>query len=68
MYLPCRRRICYTRKLIAVPLSTPTLKLAILVLLDGDLSHGPGTVAKGHIRVVIPYVRYVRDKTASFCD
>ena len=65
--LPCLH-VCYNRKLLPIPRSTPTLKLAIILLLAGDVSLNPGPSVRRNIRVATTNIRSVRDKTASLCD
>ena len=64
--LPCLN-VCFNRKLLPIPRCTPTLKLAILLLLAGDVSLNPGPI-KRNIRLATTNVRSVRDKSAPLCD
>ena len=58
----------FNRKLLPIPRSTPTFKLAIVLLLAGDVSLNPGPAVKGDIRLATTNCRSIRDKTASLSD
>ena len=63
--LPCLN-LCFNRKLLPIPRSTP--KLAIILLLSGDVSLNPGPAVRRNIRLATTNVRSIRDKTASLSD
>ncbi len=65
--LPCLN-LCFNRKLLPIPRSKPTFKLAIILLLAGDVSLNPGPAIRRNIRVATTNVRSIRDKTASLTD
>ena len=62
--------ICYNRKLLPIPKSQPSLKLAILLLLAGDVSLnlGPSTCSTGMVRLASLNVRPMKNKAASLAD
>ena len=62
--LPCLN-LCFNRKLLPIPRSTPTFKLALILLLAGDVSLNPGPVARHNIRLATTSIRSIREKTAS---
>ena len=50
--LPCLN-ICFNRKLLPILRSTPTFKLAIILLLAGDVSLNPGPAVKRNVRLIL---------------
>ena len=62
--------ICYNRKSLPIPKSKPSLKLAILLLLAGDVSlnPGPSTCSTGRVRLVTLNARSMKNKAASLAD
>ena len=60
--------LCFSRKLLPILRSTPTFKLAIILLLAGDVSLNPGPAVRRNIRLATTNVRSIRDKTVSRCD
>ena len=65
--LPCLN-ICFNRKLLPIHRSTPTFKLALIILQAGDVSLNPGPDIRRNIRLATTNVRPIQDKTASFSD
>jgi len=65
--LPCLN-LCFNRKVLPIPRSEPTFKLAIILLLAGDVSLNPGPDVRRNIRVATTNVRSIRDKIASLTD
>ena len=65
--LPCLN-LCFNRKLLPVPRSMPTFKLAIIILLAGDVSLNPGPAVRRNIRLATTNVQSIRGKTASLND
>ena len=65
--LPCLN-LCFNHKLLPIPCSTPTFKLAIILLLAGDVSLNPGPAVRRNIRLATTNVRSIRDKTVSLSD
>ena len=64
--LPCFN-LCFNRKLLPIPRSTLTFKLAIILLLAGDVSLNPGPAVRSNI-LATTNVQSIRDKTASLSD
>ena len=62
--LPCLN-LCFNRKLLPIPRSRPTFKLALILLLAGDVSLNPGPVVRHNIRLATTNIRSIREKTAS---
>ena len=62
--LPCLN-LCFNRKLLPIPRSTPTFKLALILLLAGDVSLNPGPVVRHNIRLATTNICSIREKTAS---
>ena len=60
--------LCFNRKLLSIPRSTPTFKLALILLLSGDLSLNPGPVVRHNVRLATTNIRSIREKTASLTD
>ena len=62
--------ICYNRKLLPIPKSQPSLKLAILLLLAGDVSPtpGPSTCSTDRVRLATINARSMKNKAASLAD
>ena len=65
--LPCLN-LCFDRNLLPIPRSRPTFKLALIILLAGDVSLNPGPVVTHNIRLATTNVRSIREKTASLTD
>ena len=65
--LPCLN-LCFNRKLLPIPRSTPTFKLSLILLLAGDVNLNPGPVVRHNIRLATTNIRSIRDKTASLTD
>ena len=65
--LPCLN-LCFNRKLLPIPCSRPTFKLALILLLAGDVSLNPGPVVRHNIRLATTNIRSIREKTASITD
>ena len=65
--LPCLN-LCVYRKLLPIPCSTPTFKLALILLLAGNVSLNPATVVMHNIRFATTNIRSIREKTASLTD
>ena len=65
--LPCLN-LCFNRKLLPIPRSRPTFKLALILLLAGDVSRNPGPVIRHNIRLATTNIRSIREKTASLTD
>ena len=59
--LPCLN-LCFNSKLPPMPRSTPTFKLAIILLLAGDVSLNPGSAVKSNIRLATTNVRSIRGR------
>ena len=60
--------LCFNHKLLPIPRSRPTFKLAIILLLAGDVSLNPGPAVRRNIRLATTNVRSIRDQTASLSD
>ena len=60
--------LCFNRKLLLIPRSTPTFKLAIMIWLEGDVSLNPRPAVRRSIRLATTNVRSIRDKTAPLSD
>ena len=60
--------LCFNRKLLPIPRSKPNLKLAITLLLCGDVSLNPGPSGNRSLRLATVNVRSIREKTASVTD
>ena len=62
--------ICYDRKLLPIPKSQPSLKLAILLLLAGDVSlnPGPSTCITDRVRLATLNARSIKNKATSLAD
>ena len=62
--------ICYNRKLLPISKSQPSLKLAILLLLAGDVSlnPGPSTCSTDRVRLATLNARSMKNKAASLAD
>ena len=62
--LPCLN-LCFNRNLLPIHLSTPTFKLAIVLLLAGDVCLNHGSAIMRNIQLATTNVQSVRVKTAS---
>ena len=60
--------LCFNRKLLPIPFSRPTFKLAIVHLLAGDVTINCGPAINSNTRFATTNVRSVRVKTASVSD
>ena len=58
----------FNRKLVPIPRSSPTFKLAFTLLLSGDISLNPGHVIRHNILLVTTNIHSIREKTASLTD
>ena len=57
--------VCFNRKLLPLPPSRPSFKLAILLLLVGDVSLNPGPFGSNErIKIATMNVRSIKPKTA----
>ena len=65
--LPCLN-LSFNRQLLPIPSSTPTFKLAIILLLAGDVNLNTWPAVRRNIRLATTNVRSIRDKTASLSD
>ena len=60
--------MCFNRKVIPIPRSRPTFKLALILLLAGDVSLNHGPVVRHNIHLATTNIRSIREKTASLTD
>ena len=61
--------VCFNRKLLPLPPSRPSFKLAILLLLAGDVSLNPGPSGSNErIKIATMNVRSIKPKTAPFSE
>ena len=61
--------VCFNRKLLPLPPSRPSFKLAILLLLAGDVSLNPGPFGSNEgIKIATMNVRSIKPKTAPFSE
>ena len=61
--------VCFNRKLLPLPPSRPDFKLAILLLLAGDVSLNPGPSGPyERIKITTMNVRSIKPKTAPFSE
>ena len=61
--------VCFNRKLLPLPPSRPSFKLAILLLLAGDVSLNPGPSGQNErIKIATMNVRSIKPKTAPFSE
>ena len=60
--------LCFNRKLLLIHRSRPTFKLALILLLAGDVCLNPGHVIRHNIRLATTNIRSIREKTVSLTD
>ena len=61
--------VCFNRKLLPLPPSRPSFKLAILLLLAGDVSLNPGhSGSNKRIKIATMNAGYIKPKTAPFSE
>ena len=65
--MPCFN-LCFNRKLLPVPRSRSTFKLALILMLAGDVSLNHGPLIRHHISLATPNIRSIQEKTASLTD
>ena len=65
--MPCLN-LGFNRKLLPIPRSRPTFKLALILLLAGHVSLNRGPVVRHNIRLATSSIRSIREKTASVTD
>ena len=61
-------KFCFNRKLLPIPRSRPTFKLALILMLAGEVNLNSGPVVRHNIRLATSNIRSIREKTASLTD